>query len=179
MNPPNNLCVILCAFLFFSCSQSLDFDQIEDYTSESSFSLSLAFFTIDATNFTAAVGAPIITEISDFKLFENSYIKENLIKLDFDIEIRNDFNRDFTMKISLLDKDDTLIYELQHLKVAANKLDFKHKEFIDIAIYPNVKHFSRVEIKLSLDDKLTPVEATDIGEINFKSAAIIHLQAPL
>ncbi|AUC86448.1 hypothetical protein CW731_14680 [Polaribacter sp. ALD11] len=180
-----NVFPLLCTILFFSCSQTLDFDQLDGYTIKPTISTSLTFFTIDAASFATAVGVPIITEISeksDFKLFENSFIKQNLIQLDFDIEVRNEFNRDFTIEILLLDEDDTIIYTFNAflgLKVAANNLNFKHKEVIDIEANQNVKNFTRVEIKLSLDDKFTPLDILDVGRIKFKSAATIYLEAPL
>lgn len=178
----NNLCIFLCAFMFFSCSQSLDFNQIDEYTIKPAFSVSLTFFTIDATSFESVAGAPPITEISqksDVKIFESGFIKDNLQQLDFEFEVKNEFSRDFTMEILLLDEDDNLIYKLQDLKISANNLNFKQKEVIDITKNTNVVNFTRVEVKLSLDDKVTPVDASDIGQINFKSAATIYIEAPL
>ncbi|MDX6746704.1 hypothetical protein SHK09_07865 [Polaribacter sp. PL03] len=172
----------MCTLLFFCCSQSLDFDQIEDYAIKPSITSSLTFFTIDATSFASAFGVPIITEISetsDFKLFENNFVKNNLVQLDFDIQVVNKFNRDFTMKILLLDEDDNLIYQLKDLNITANNLDFKQREEIVVATNSNVINFTRIEITLSLDDKTTPINASDIGEIEFKSAATIHLEKPL
>lgn len=108
---------ILCTFFFLSCSQSLDFDQIDAYTVSPSIAAPLVFFTIDASNFTTTVaGEPIVTElteISDFKLFESAFIKQNVIQLDFEFEVNNEFNRDITTEISLLDENNNLIYRFR------------------------------------------------------------------
>lgn len=174
--------MLLCFVLIFGCSEAVDFDQIEDYTLKPSYALSLTYFTISPNNFVPFPGAPPITEISeksDVKIFETSFIRQNLVQLDFDFEITNRFNRDFTVEISLLDENDNLIYQLNDLNVAANNLEFKQTEILNIESNPTVINFTRVEVKLSLDDKTTPIIASDVGEIIFNSAATIHLEAPL
>ena len=174
--------MLLCFVLIFGCSEAVDFDQIEDYTLKPSYALSLTYFTISPNNFVPFPGAPPITEISeksDVKIFETSFIRQNLVQLDFDFEISNRFNRDFTVEISLLDENDNLIYQLNDLNVAANNLEFKQTEILNIESNPTVRNFTRVEVKLSLDDKTTPIIASDVGEIIFNSAATIHLEAPL
>ncbi len=174
--------MLLCFVLIFGCSDAVDFDQIDNYTIKPTYALSLTYFTISPDNFVPIPGAPPITEISeksDVKIFETKFIRENLVQLDFDFEITNRFNRDFTVEISLLDENDTLIYKLNDLKVTANNLEFKQKEILNIELNPNVRNFTRVEVKLSLDDRTTPILASDVGEIIFNSAATIHLEAPL
>jgi hypothetical protein len=172
----------LSLFLFFSCSEPLDFDQIEAYTMKPAISVSLALFKIGAANYNGSLGAPIVTEITeivDFKLFENSFIKENIVKLDFEFEIVNEFNRDRTVEILLLDANDRLIYKFKDLKITANNLDFMQKEVIHIATNQNVKNFTRVSFTIILDDKTTPVVASDFGGFEFKSALNIYLEIPL
>ncbi|WP_299670707.1 hypothetical protein [uncultured Polaribacter sp.] len=173
---------LLSTILFFSCSQTLDFNQIEDYTTTPVFTSSLTLFTLNASNFVAFPGAPPVTEISersDFKIFENSYVRDNLVRIDFDFEIRNEFNRDFTMEISLLDAANNLIYKLQDLNIEANNLEFIQKEIIDITQNPNLRNFTNVEVTLSLDDKITPISASDIGILDFKSAITVYLETTL
>lgn len=177
-----NKVYLIYTVFFFSCSQTLDFDQINEYTTSPSFAASLTFFTITPTDFVAPLGDPIITEISDtsdFKIFENKLIRSNLVKLDFNIEIRNEINRDFTLEVDLLNENNALIYKLNDLKINANNLDFKQLESIDVRLNPNVKNFTRVQIKLSLDDKTTPINASDIGNFELKSAATVYLENSL
>jgi hypothetical protein len=183
MKPLKVCSIILGTIFFLSCSQSLDFDQIDAYTISPSIAAPLVFFTIDASNFTTTVaGAPIVTElteISDFKLFENGFIKQNVVQLDFEFEVNNEFNRDITTEISLLDENNNLIYRFKDLEIDKNNLDFKQKEVINVVTNQNIKNFTKVKLTLSLDDKNTPIAASDLSKIQFKSAIIIHLEADL
>ena len=138
---------LLSFSIFFSCSQSLDFNQIENYTLKPSISAALAFFKIDAANFRTPSGEPIVTEISKtvgFKLFESSFIQENTVKLDLEFEVGNEFNRNITIEISLLDANDHLVYKFNDLKISENNLNFKQKELIDIGTNQNVRNFTKV-----------------------------------
>jgi hypothetical protein len=175
--------IILGIIFFISCSQPLDFDQINAYTISPSIATPLVFFTIDASNFTTIVaGAPIVTElteISDFKLFESGFIKQNVVQLDFEFAVINEFNRDITTEISLLDKNNNLIYRFINLEIDKNNLDFTQKEIINVVTNQNIKNFTKVKLTLSLDDKNTPIAASDLSKIQFKSAIIIHLETDL
>ena len=172
----------LLTFLFLSCSQTLDFDQIDNYTTDPVFSAAITFFEIDAASFITVAGAPAVTEIteeSEFKLFGNDFIKDNLVKLDFNFEIRNEFDRDFTIEISLLDENNALIYKLQDLNITANNLNFIQLEEIDIASNSNVRNFTKVVLKISLDDTTTPINAGNNGSLSFKSGATVYLETSL
>lgn len=178
----NKLYLFLCLLVLFSCSQSLDFDQIEEYSAKPSFSVALASLTLDSSNFIVSSGIPVITVIdkqSDFKLFDHSFIKQNLVKLDFNFEIRNEFNRDFTMEISLLDENNLLVYKLQDLKINAKNLLFKQEEIISVAVNPNIVNFTKVDVKLVLDDATNPITASDIGKLIFESSITVHLEKSL
>ena len=175
--------IILGTMFFLSCSQPLDFDQIDEYAVSPSIAVPLVFFTIDASNFTTTVvGAPIVselTEISDLKLFESSFIKQNVVQLDFEFEVNNEFNRDITTEISLLDDNNNLIYRFIDLEIDKNNLSFKQKEILKVVTNQNIKNFTKVKFTLSLDDKNTPIAASDLSKIQFKSGIIIHLEAEL
>ena len=126
--------------------------------------------------------APIVAEITkivDFKVFKNSFIKENIVNLDLEFEVANESNRNITVEISLLDANDNLIYDLKNLKISANNLNFRQKEIIDITINQNITNFKRVSFTISLDDKSTSIVASDLGIIEFKSEAVIYLETPL
>ncbi|MGY0408178.1 MAG: hypothetical protein ACWIPJ_07480 [Polaribacter sp.] len=167
---------LLC--LLVSCSQKLDFNQIDNYKSTPSYSISLSYFTVKASNFTA-ISSSEISETTEFRIFENNLIGDNLVKLDFDYKIKNEFNRDFTMEITLLDNNDVLIYKLKDLKIAAKNLIFKQKEEIDLKVNPNVRNFTKVKVVIRLDNATIPITTSDLGDINFQSSATVHLETTL
>jgi hypothetical protein len=165
--------------LFFSCSQSLDFDQTEAYTIKPEISASFVFFKVNAINFIPSAGSQAITEvikIIDFNVFESNFIKENTVKLDFEFEVKNEFNRNISIEISLLDANNNLMYKFKDLKINANNLNFKQKEIINIATNQNLKNFTRVLFTTRLEGKSVPIVVSNLDTIEFKSAFVIHLE---
>lgn len=179
---PRNLFNIFFILIFYSCSQNLDFNQIEDYTSDPVFTSSLAFFSVNSENFTAIPGLPATTqiqELSEFRIFENSFIRNNLKQLDFDFEIANDFSRDFTIAISLLNDNNSVIHRFKDLKITANNQNFKQKESLDIVNNPNIRNFVKVLITISLDNTTIPFTTSNNNFLEFKSAVTTYLETSL
>lgn len=175
------LSVIACMMLFFSCTQSLDFKQLDNYKIKPVVVLPLSFFTIDATNFIPGLGDSEINEVSQTLDFEilTSPIINNLEKLAFNFEISNSFNHCFTFEIKLLDSADQFIYQLDTLKVEAEDLGFIRSLAIDLIANPKVKNLKKITIKISLNDDSRPVLATDPSKMHFKSAAVFYIESLL
>jgi hypothetical protein len=166
----------LCISIFFSCSQELDFDQVNTYELNASFTSALAYFDLEAATF---LGLSKISEKSDVKLFNTSFVKENLSKIEFNFEVINEFNNDVNIEILLLDSKDNLLYKIDSLKIAAKNLKYSYQEDIDIVAHQEVKNFARIEIVIHLED---PILAEDIAhkrKLRFKSGLIIHLGSSL
>ncbi|QOD62286.1 hypothetical protein H9I45_07545 [Polaribacter haliotis] len=166
---------LIISLLFFSCYQSLDFDQVEEYVITPNYTVSLATFSVDALVFTS----PPVTEIREnttFEIFKNSFFKNNSVRLDFEFEIVNEINRNFVVELTLLDKNNSEIYTLENLNISANQRDFKQSEIIDISLNPNVKNFTKVEVLLRLEDPTIPMSTSENGAIRLKSATTIYLE---
>lgn len=179
MNFPKQIFYLFFTLFFCSCSQTLDFNQLDDYTNEPVFTSSLAFFSINSDNFIITPGTPAVTEIqelTEFRIFENNVIKNNLTKLKFNFELVNEFNRDFTIEISLLNDNNSLIYKFNDLNISANNLNFKQEEVLEIIQNPSLRNFTKVLIIIRLDDSITPISALDAGVLEFKSAVTVSLE---
>jgi len=173
---------ILVAFFFLSCSQPLDFEQVEEYTFMPSISSSLAFFSIDASNFNTIIsGIPVaieVNETTDFKLLENSFIKQNLVQLDFNFEIKNEFNRVFLLDINLLDAESNIIHKVfEGFEIRGNSLDISAEVLLIIEDFPEVVNFTKVQFIIGLKDIFTTLDASNLSKIECRSSIVIHLES--
>ena len=170
----------LMTVCFLSCSQPLDFKQLEEYKIMPSISSSLVFFSIDAANFNSIIsGIPAVTEVnetSDFKLLENSFIKQNLVKLDFYFEIKNEFNRAFLLDVNLLDADSNTIHKVfEGFEIRGNSLDISAEVLLIIEDFPQVVNFTKVQFIIGLKDTVTILDASNLSKIECKSSLVIRL----
>ena len=170
----------IITIFFLSCSQPLDFEQLEEYTIMPSISSSLVFFSIDAPNFNTIIsGIPTSTEVNettDFKLLENSFIKQNLVQLDFNFEIKNEFNRDFLLDVNLLDADSNTIHKVfEGFEIRGNSLDISAEVLLIIEDFPQVVNFTKVQFIIGLKDTITILDASNLSKIECKSSLVIRL----
>lgn len=175
---------VLITIFFLSCSQPLDFKQLEEYTIMPSISSSLVFFSIDASNFNTIIsGLPAATEVNEttnFKLLENSFIKQNLVQLDFNFKIKNDFNRIFLLDINLLDAQSNTIHKVfDGFEISGNALDISAEVVLIIEDFPEVLNFTKVQFIIGLKDTTTILDATSMSKIEFKSSVVMHLESTI
>lgn len=163
---------------FCSCADTLDFNQFNDFEHRPIISSSLAYTTILPSHFFENTGTIPITEITDtieFKAFENNFIKEKLIKLEFNIEIKNEFDNDFLIEIVFLDENDTVTHQFKDLEILSKDLNFTDKRTIDLSISPNLVNTRKVISSLKIQNSSTPLNYSDTSEFVFKSSTTIYL----
>lgn len=188
MKSPKILSVTFCTILFFSCSKPLDFDQLNQYSPEQVISVPFVLFTVNDTDFETPAGQPLdsIFEKSDFKILDGEFFQKSLVKLDFDFEIKNGIDRDFTIKVILreldLDNSNSSITGLEvhtiPLKVTASNTNFIEQVVVTAEDVPGLSKFQRVEVRLVLDSS-GPIKSSQLGDLEFKSGITIHLKTKL
>jgi hypothetical protein len=168
--------LLFCFFVTTSCVDDLDFSQIEDYSISPEYTVSLTYFTILPPQFfnLAGVQLPEISDITDFRGFENSYARDKLLKLDFYVEIKNEFDRDLTIQISFLDDSMNVAHRFEDLKVNANNLNYKFEETIEVSTNPNIKTTTKVRVVI-IDQSASPLDASVKTEFEFKSSVKIYV----
>jgi hypothetical protein len=161
----------------FSCSEKLDFSQLEDYRITPEYTVSLTYFKITPIQFFNATGVQESerTDITDFRIFENSFSRNNLVKIDFHVKVKNQINKDFTMQVEFLDENRNLTYKFQDIDVSANNLNFDFTETIDVTSNANVKNTSKVKILVKINNTNPPLNPLDTSEFEFKSSAKIYI----
>ena len=106
MNSLNKIYFLAFFFVFVNCSDSLDFNQIDDYVNKPIITSSLTYFTVLPSQFVDSNGGVLqnsISDIFDFEVFQNKYVRDNVVKIDFNAEIKNEYDKDVTIFVEFLD----------------------------------------------------------------------------
>ena len=100
MNFKKIIALFCCLFVVISCVDDLDFTQLDDYKATPIYSLTAVHFTVLPFQFFEQSGNQMneIREITDFNLFENDYIKNKTVKLEFNTEVLNEYDNDFIIE---------------------------------------------------------------------------------
>ncbi|ARV16681.1 hypothetical protein [Polaribacter sp. SA4-12] len=176
MSPKKLIPILFYLLAITSCVGNLDFTQIEDYSVTPEYTVSLTYFTILPFQFFNQSGIQEFekTDITDFRIFENSYIRKNLVKVDFNVEIKNEFDRDFTLQIAFLDDNNNLTHSFKEIKVKANNLNYKFDETVEVSTNSNIKNTTKVRVTV-IDISAKPLDALGTTEFEFKSSAKIYI----
>jgi hypothetical protein len=156
-------------FIALSCVNKLDFNQIEDYNNVPEYTVSLTYFNITTDQF---IASSRIEETSGFKIFDNSFIRNNVVKVDFDVETKNEFDQELEVFIEFLDDANNVTYSYS---VVTDILDeSKTTEEILISNHPNFLNSTQVSVSVEIDNSsLTGV--SNSGHFEFKSALKVYI----
>lgn len=169
--------------LLSSCGiDELDFDQANNYSAVRVFKASLVYFTASQGDFLDATGAEITVPIGDnagFLFFiNNPSLRSNLEKLEIEVEINNQFNREFKGKIQFFDENGVLTQEFDDLNIASKQTNYKNT--FTLLIADNVSFLNSTEVRLQVE--LQPstdgsvLNPANQETLNFKSTGVYYIK---
>ena len=169
--------IIICIAFFVSCTDNLNFDNI-NLEIEPEVTLPLVFFELDQRDFLDENDQEIIvvSDITVFRILNNTVLKENLVELAIDFEIENGFNRSFLLDFVFLDEDENITYDLDDLTINAGDLEYSSTRSIVIETSPEFLNSTKVRVDVVLSPSSTILNP-DIEKIfKFKSLGTFYLK---
>lgn len=181
MNSLKKISFILSLFIFTSCTDNLDFNQLDDYILKPVYTSALTYFTVVPPQFFDAAGVQQfeVSSQAEFGVFENKFFRDNVVKLDFNMEARNEFDKNISVKIEFLDKGNNTVYNFSPIEIESKDLNYIYLEEIDISTNPNVVNTATVKITAEIENTGTPLNQTDDNKFVFKSSATIYIESSL
>lgn len=180
MNIPKKLCLLLSFIILFSCAEKLDFTQIDDYVYEPIFSSALTYFTVLPFQFFNSSGIQEyeITQVDDFQAFQQDFVSSNVIKIDFNAEYENEFDREVTILFEFLNSNMEIVYLPSPLIVEANNVNPPpYLEEIIIADHPDILNAEFIRIKASIENTGIDMDPNDSSEFDFKSSITFYIKS--
>ncbi|PQJ82577.1 hypothetical protein [Polaribacter glomeratus] len=181
MKPLNKISMFLCFLVLTSCYESLDLNQLDDHVSKPVLTSSLTYFTLVSAQFFDSNGIQqnSISDSTQFKGFENSYIRDNLVKIDFNAEIKNEFDREVSLQVDFLNNSNNVVYSFTTILVEKEDLNFKFLEEIEIASHPTILNTTKVRISTSIENTGTQMNPNDTRELVFKSSVTLFIESSI
>lgn len=182
MNPLKKISSIICLFILISCAESLDFDQIEDYRFEPVITVSLTYFTVLPFQFFDDNGIQqnSRTDITEFELFQDETIQDNVVKMVFNAEFKNEFDRDASIEVDFLNDNDELVFGFPQIYVESGDVTPPPYEAeIILNETPNLYNATKVRVRASLENTGTQMNPFDTSKFEFKSSITLFIQSEL
>ena len=160
-----------------SCVDDLDFTQLENYKATPIYSIAAVHFTVLPFQFFEQSGNQMneIREITDFNLFENDYIKNKIVKLEFNAEVLNEYDNDFILEVQLLNANYLPIFKFEKMSVSANDLAYQFKQTETLISNPSLINMRGLSITIKTNNPSLVLNPNDITELQFKSFIKVYL----
>jgi len=170
--------ILVFAFLFFSCSSDLDFDQVKDLKLEPVFVANLAYFDVPATQFINNGNEQIIFDVRDFDAFKDDFFADNLIKAEFDFEIENTIIRAFTIDVLFLNDSDeilqTVTFAVPAYAGSTNVIKYPTEVFENQRL-ELLKQTTKVGFLVRMSPG-PPINADSLGNLKLRSSATVYME---
>ncbi len=178
MNPLKKVFVVLSFLLCVNCAEDLDFTQVEDYVFKPVFTSSLTFFSLQPFQFFNSNGVQQNSrqDITEFDLFQESIITDNIVKMVFKATFKNGFDRDAHINIDLLNSRDEVVYTFNPIFVESRDVNPPaYEEEIILASNPDIFTATKVRIIASLENTGKPMNPLDTSKFEFKSSVTLFI----
>lgn len=169
--------IVICIAFFMSCSNNLNFDNI-NLEIEPEVTSPLVFFELDQRDFLDENNQEItvVSDITVFRIFDNTVLKDNLVELTLDFEIENGFDRSFLVDFVFLDEDENITYDVEDFSINAGDLDYSSTRSIVIETSPEFLNSIKVRVDVVLSPSTTTLNP-DIEKIfKFRSSGTFYLK---
>ena len=179
MIPLKKISILICVFLCTSCYESLDFKQLNNFVVKPVFTIALNYFSIVSSSFINSNGIQqtSISDITDIRGLQDFNIANDIVKMEFNSEIKNEFDRKVTITVDLLDETSRLTYSFTAIVVEPQDLKFIYLEAIDIASYPDILNTSKVKVTAEIENTDSSLNPEDTSEIEFKSSITLFIES--
>jgi hypothetical protein len=166
-----------CLFAIISCVDDLDFTPLDNYKASPIYSVAAVHFTVLPFQFFEQSGNQMneITEITDFNLFENDYIKNKTVKLEFNAEVLNEYDNDFILEVQLLNANYLPIFKFEKMSVSANDLAYQFKQTETLISNPSLINMRGLSITIKTNNPSLVLNPNDSTELQFKSFIKVYL----
>ncbi|MGK0250789.1 MAG: hypothetical protein ACI81G_000221 [Gammaproteobacteria bacterium] len=104
---------VLSLIICVSCVKDVDFDQAEEIIIAPKVDLDLVFFNLGTDNFVASdAGIPVtvIRDTTRLEFLDDTFVRENLLEIDFVFRYDNSFPQVFEHRALFLDEEDEVLY---------------------------------------------------------------------
>jgi hypothetical protein len=177
MNLKKISALFYCLFAVMSCVDDLDFTQLENYKATPIYLIAAVHFTVFPFQFFEQSGNQMneIREITDFNLFENDYIKNKIVKLEFNAEVLNEYDNDFILEVQLLNANYLPIFKFEKMSVSANDLAYQFKQTETLISNPSLINMRGLSITIKTNNPSLVLNPNDSTELQFKSFIKVYL----
>lgn len=170
--------ILVFAFLFFSCSSDLDFNQTKDLKLKPVIVANLAYFDIPASQFLSDGNGQTTLDVREFGAFKDEFFRDHLVKIDLDFEINNTIVRAFKVDVVLLDNNNQILettsFAIPAYSGGSNVIKYPTEVFENQRL-DLLKQTAKMGFIISMAPG-PPLNENSIGNLKLRSSATVYME---
>ncbi len=169
---------VLFACWMTSCVKDVDLDQAGNITLQPEIQADLLIFEIDQKEFTEPktnIFSNVIRDTVRLEFLDDSYIQNDLAKVEFSFRYRNSFPQSFANKISFLSEQDNLQHQVEFITEAGSMGNPSITEVIEVIETENIDVIKR-SIKMVVEIEALTNDKPFLGILRFESKGLFSFQ---
>lgn len=169
--------LFILLLLSFSCVSDLDYDQANDIKLEPVFIANLAYFDIPANEFVnGGVEQNVIFDAPTVDVFNDAFFRKSLKKVEFFLEMENTINRDYTVDLVFLDRNNQVVHTTNFTVPAYAGVENKgtKTEIYESAQLDLLKRTTKIAFTLTMLPG-APLNENSSGNLKLRSGVTAYL----
>ena len=174
-----NLLVCAIVVTAYACVKDTDFDQASDIQATPEIELDLVYFTLTPPQFMTEPSSDrvlTVTDTTDFRVLDDSFIRESLKRAEFYFKFDNSISSDFSAQIQFLNTNNRVRYEFD-VAVSPGTIDAPVlTEHIEVLETPEqIRQVTRAS-KVVVNVTISEVPQTVEGSLNLQSKGTYFIE---
>ncbi|WP_034894094.1 hypothetical protein [Gillisia sp. Hel_I_29] len=159
-----------------SCVKDVDLDQTDEISLQPKMQVDLLIFDVDEVDFIDPETTALRTVIKDtvrLEFLDDSYIQDDLDKVEFSFKYSNAFPQDFNTTIYLLSENDRTQRKIDLTVKGGSSTSPEITEIIDFVDTAEIDMIKR-SIKMVVEVAVVPNTEPFVGELKFQSKGLFY-----
>ncbi|WP_091268100.1 hypothetical protein [Gillisia sp. Hel1_33_143] len=159
-----------------SCVKDVDLDQTDEISLQPKMQVDLLIFDVDEVDFIDPETTALRTVIKDtvrLEFLDDSYIQDDLDKVEFSFKYSNTFPQDFNTTIYLLSENDRTQRKIDLTVKGGSSTSPEITEIIDFVDTAEIDMIKR-SIKMVVEVAVVPNTEPFVGELKFQSKGLFY-----
>jgi len=159
-----------------SCVKDVDLDQTDEISLQPKVQVDLLIFDVDEVDFIDPETTALRTVIKDtvrLEFLDDSYIQDDLNKVEFSFKYTNTFPQDFNTTIYLLSENDRTQRKIDLIVKGGSSTSPEITEIIDFVDTAEIDMIKR-SIKMVVEVAVVPNKEPFVGELKFQSKGLFY-----
>ncbi|WP_264563407.1 hypothetical protein [Flavobacterium sp. N3904] len=105
--------IVSVAVFCFSCTNDVDFNQVDEFNAQPVYTTNLAYFDLIASDFIVnGTEQSVFSHVAVLDLFNSSFFDENLVGADLFFKVNNTINRAYVLNMTFFDNQNQPLYNV-------------------------------------------------------------------